>query len=262
MNFIDSHCHVDSADFDEDREDMLARAAEAGVSEMIVVGASGDLDEAKATVDFASGHANMHATVGVHPHQAGKLDDSWWPQLCELAARPDVVAVGETGLDFYYDSSPRDLQIERFRDHVALATKLDKALICHIRDAHDEATELLAAHAAGKVETIIHCFTGTPANARKYVDLGFYVSFSGIVSFKGKSAQPVRESVSQVPAKQLLIETDCPFLAPVPMRGKRNEPAYLVETAKIVAAEAGLELAELAMITVENTRRVFTLTSP
>ncbi len=262
MQFIDSHCHVDAPDFDEDREEMLARASAAGISEMIVVGASGSLAQAQATVDFASQRANMHATVGVHPHEAGKLDETWWPQLSELAARPDVVAVGETGLDFYYDSSPREAQARRFEDHIELAAKLAKPLICHIRDAHDEATEILQAKAAGRVETIIHCFTGTPANAQKYVDLGFYVSFSGIVSFKGKSTRPVRQAVAVVPHKQLLIETDCPYLAPVPMRGQRNEPAFMVETAKVVAAESGLDLAELAGITVENTRRVFTLTSP
>ena len=261
-NFIDSHCHVDAADFDEDREAMLERAAQAGISEMIVVAASGNLAEAQATIDFTSSRSNLHPTVGVHPHHAGKLDSSWWPQLCELARLPEVVAVGETGLDFYYDSAPRAAQIQRFEDHIGLAAKLGKPLICHIRDAHEEASEILRRHAAGKVETIIHCFTGTPSNARNYVDMGFYVSFSGIVSFRGQSTRPVRESVAEVPAEQLLIETDCPFLAPVPMRGKRNEPAFLVETAAVVAAEAGMELAQLAAITVENTRRVFTLTSP
>jgi TatD DNase family protein len=262
LHFIDSHCHVDAPDFDEDREAMLERAAEAGIAEMIVVGASGSLAEAQATVEFAKSRPNIHATVGVHPHHAHKLDSSWWPQLCELAARPEVVAVGETGLDFYYDNAPRAEQAQRFEDHIELAAKLGKPLICHIRDAHDEAGEILRKHAAGKVDTIIHCFTGTPSNARNYVDMGFYVSFSGIVCFKGKSTRPVREAVAEVPPELLLIETDCPYLAPVPMRGQRNEPAFLVETAAVVAAQAGLELAQLAAITVENTRRVFTLTSP
>lgn len=262
MQFIDSHCHIDAPDFDKDREEMLKRAADAGITEMIVVGASGNLAEAQATVDFASDRQGVYATVGVHPHHAGNVDESWWPQFCELAARPEVVAVGETGLDFYYDNSPRDLQAERFEDHIELAAKLSKPLICHIRDAHDEATEILAKSAAGRVETIIHCFTGNPVNAQKYVDLGFYISFSGIVSFKGQSTRPVRESVAVVPHPQLLIETDCPYLAPVPMRGKRNEPAFMVETAKVVAAMAGLELEQLAALTVENTRRVFKLANP
>ena len=262
VHFIDSHCHVDAPDFDLDRNEMLARAEAAGVRELIVVGASGTLEGARKTVEFAAAHPNMNATVGVHPHEAAKLDSTWWPDLCELAARPDVVAVGETGLDFYYDSSPRAQQIDRFRDHIELAAQLDKPLICHIRDAHPEATEILSELAAGRVKTIIHCFTGTPAEARKYSDLGFYISFSGIVTFKGKSTRPVREAVSCVPHDQLLIETDCPYLAPVPERGKRNEPAFLISTAEIVAQECGLSLAELAAITVANTRVVFSLTSP
>lgn len=261
MHFIDSHCHIDAPDFDDDREEMLQRAADAGITEMIVVGASGNLAQAQATVDFASNRPGVYATVGIHPHHAGEVEESWWPQFCALAARPEVVAVGETGLDFHYDNSPRDVQAKRFEDHIELAATLGKPLICHIRDAHDEATEILKRSAAGRVETIIHCFTGNPVNAQNYVDLGFYISFSGIVSFKGKSTRPVRDSVAVVPHQQLLIETDCPYLAPVPMRGKRNEPAFLIETAKVVAAEAGLELAELAALTAANTRRVFGLSS-
>ncbi len=261
MNFVDSHCHVDLADFDEDRDAMLLRAKEAGVTELIVVAASGSLAQAKATLQFAEAHSNMHATVGVHPHEATKLDSSWWPQLCELAARPDVVAIGESGLDFFYDSSPRQEQVQRFVDHIELAVRLGKPIICHIRDAHPEAIEVLAKHAYGKTQAIIHCFTGTPEDAKHYVDMGFVISFSGIVSFKGKSAAPIREAVSVVPSDLLLIETDSPYLAPVPMRGKRNEPAFLVETAKVVAVHSGLELAELAEITTANTHRVFALTS-
>lgn len=262
LHFIDSHCHVDVSDFDEDREAMLARAEAAGVRELIVVGASGSMEQARKTVAFAAAHPNMYATVGIHPHEAAKVDDSWWPELCELAASPDVVAVGETGLDFYYDTAPREIQKQRFRDHIELAAELGKPLICHIRDAHPEATEILREHAAGRVKTIIHCFTGSPVEARIYSDLGFYISFSGIVTFKGKATRQVRESVSCVPHELLLIETDCPYLAPVPQRGKRNEPAFLVNTAEVVAKEAGLSVAELAAITVANTRVVFGLTSP
>ncbi len=260
--FIDSHCHVDVSDFDEDRDAMLARAKAAGIEELIVVAAGGSLEQARHTVAFAESHPNVHATVGIHPHEAEKIDEAWWPALCELAARPDVVAVGESGLDFFYDSSPRDLQTSWFRKHIDLAADLGKPLICHIRDAHPEAIAMLREHAAGRVKTIIHCFTGSPKEARIYSDMGFYISFSGIVTFKGKSTRPVREAVASVPHAQLLIETDCPYLAPVPMRGKRNEPAFLVHTAEIVAAEAGLSISELAAITVANTRDVFGLTSP
>ncbi|MCP4444714.1 MAG: TatD family hydrolase [Myxococcales bacterium] len=260
--FIDSHCHIDVSDFDSDREEMLARAEAVGVREFVVVGASGSLEQARKTVEFASADPRMHPTVGVHPHEAAKVDPSWWPGLCELAARPEVVAVGETGLDFHYDSSPRQVQIDRFVEHIELAAKLDKAVICHIRDAHPKAMEVLTKHAKGRVRTIIHCFTGTPLEARKYSELGFYVSFSGIVTFKGKSTRPVRESVACVPLDRLLVESDSPYLAPVPQRGKRNEPSFLVDTAGVVATERGLTLEELAAITVANTRVVFGLTSP
>jgi TatD DNase family protein len=262
MEFIDSHCHVDASDFDADRQAMLGRARAAGITELIVVGASNSLDQARATVAFAREHEGVHATVGVHPHSAAALDPSWWPALCELAAEPDVVAVGETGLDFYYDSCPRDVQLDRFADHIELAASLGKPLICHIRDAHAEAASLLEKRAFGRVQTIIHCFTGAPADAQRYVDMDFYVSFSGIVSFKGKSAEPVRAAIAVVPLERLLVETDCPYLAPVPYRGKRNEPAYLVETARVLATERGLELAEIAEATAANTRRVFGLTPP
>ena len=261
MNFIDSHCHIDTAKFDEDRDAMLQRAADAGITDFIVVGASGSLEQARATVAFAKGKEHFFATVGVHPHEAEKLDDSWWPKLCELAADPEVVAVGESGLDFFYDNCPKQLQTDRFVDHIKLAISLGKPIICHIRDAHDEAIAILSEHAAGKVDVIIHCFTGTPADATRYAEMGFAISFSGIVTFKGKAAQPVRDSVALVPRGQLLLETDAPFLAPVPMRGKRNEPAFLVETAKLVAQLKGIELAELAEITTKNTRRLFALTS-
>lgn len=260
IEFIDSHCHVDASDFDSDREAMLERAQAAGVRELIVVGASESLAQARATVEFARARSHVYATVGVHPHSAAKLDAGWWPALCELAADPDVVAIGETGLDFYYDESPRQIQIDRFADHIELAARLDKPLVCHIRDAHPEAAELLAERAAGRVQIIIHCFTGTPVDAQRYIDMSAYISFSGIVSFKGKAAQPIRDAVRLVPRDRLLVETDCPYLAPVPYRGQRNEPAFLVETARVLATETGLSLEDLAAATVANTRRVFALT--
>ncbi len=262
IELIDSHCHVDASDFDVDREAMLERARAAGVTQLVLVGASESLGQAQATVDFARSHEGVYATVGVHPHSAAKLDETWWPALCELAALPEVVAVGESGLDFYYDESPRPVQEARFRDHIELAARLGKPLICHIRDAHELAAEMLGAQAKGRVQTIIHCFTGAPVDAQRYIDLDCYISFSGVVSFKGASAQPVRDSVALVPLERLLVETDCPFLAPVPHRGKRNEPAFLVETAKVLAGLRELELPELAAATVANTRRVFALTQP
>jgi TatD DNase family protein len=258
LQFIDSHAHLDGPDFDGDREDVLARARDAGVSPIIVVGAAGDLATAQRTVSLAEREADLYATVGVHPHDAAKLDDSWWPDLVDLARRDVVVAIGETGLDYYYDSSPRDVQRRRFRDFIALARELDKPVVCHIRDAHDDAKEILADTGACDVGAVIHCFTGEPEDARDYAELGCYLSFSGIVTFK--QAESLRAAVREVPRDRLLVETDCPYLAPVPRRGKRNEPAFVLHTAETVAREAGLELAELSAITVANTQRFFRLT--
>jgi TatD DNase family protein len=177
--------------------------------------------------------------------------------------------VGETGLDYHYDLSPRDIQRQRFGELIDLAAEVGKPVVCHIRDgdgdgdprAHDDARRILTEHGIlDRVGGIVHCFTGTPEDAAAYVALGMYVSFSGIVTFKGASAEPIRQAVRAVPPDRLLIETDCPYLAPVPMRGKRNEPAFLVHTAAVVAREAGMSVEELARRTVANTRSLLSLT--
>jgi len=258
LQFIDSHAHLDGPDFDGDRADVLARARAAGVSPMVLIGAAGDLATAHRTVDLAETEDDLFATVGVHPHEAGKMQDDWWPTLRSLAEREVVVGVGETGLDYYYDSSPRDVQQRRFREFVDFGHEVGKPIVCHIRDAHDDAKAIIEEHRAGEAGAVIHCFTGGPQDARDYVALGCYVSFSGIVTFK--SAESLRAAVREVPHDRLLVETDCPYLAPVPRRGKRNEPAFVVHTAEIVAREAGLSLAELSRATVANTKRFFRLT--
>jgi TatD DNase family protein len=260
VQLIDSHAHLDGPDFDEDRDAVFERARDAGVVEIVVVGAGGDMETVERTVALAEQREGVHATVGVHPHDAGKLDDAWWPRLRELAARDDVVAVGETGLDSYYDHSEHDVQRRRFREFVELARDVDKPVICHIRDAHDDAKTILRETRAAELGAVIHCFTGTPEDARDYAAMGCYVSFSGIVTFKGVSAEPIRQAVREVPLDRVLVETDCPYLAPVPNRGKRNEPAYVVHTAEVVAREAGIELVDFAAKTVANTRRFFRLT--
>ncbi len=260
MQLIDSHAHIDGPEFDGDRDEVLARAAAAGVTDIVIVGAAGDMETAERTVRIAAGAPNLHATVGVHPHDAAKLEDSWWPRLRELAAMDEVVAVGETGLDYYYDHSPHDVQRQRFREFVDLARDVGKPIVCHIRDAHDDAKAILRDTAAAELGAVIHCFTGTPEDARDYAAMGCYVSFSGIITFKGKSADPIRAAVREVPRDRILVETDCPYLAPVPNRGKRNEPAYVVHTAEVVAREAGMDVATLAEATVANTRRFFRLT--
>ncbi len=252
---FDSHAHVDGPEFDADRDDVLARARTAGVTRLVVIGAVGDPSSAERAVALAERDPNVWATVATHPHDVEKMTDDWWATHERLARHPRVVAIGETGLDYYYDHSPRELQQTAFRRFLELAHAVDKPVVCHIRDAHEDARTILKESRAADLGCVIHCFTGTPDDARAYAELGYYVSFSGIVTYK--TAQPLRDSVPLVPRDRLMIETDCPYLAPVPKRGKRNEPAFVVHTAEVVAQCAGLSFNELAEITMANTRRLY-----
>jgi TatD DNase family protein len=258
MNLIDSHGHVDGKEFDADRAEVLARARAAGVERFVTVGTGESLERIRRAVALAEAEPDVIAAVGVHPHDAARIGPDWWPALEELAQHPRVVAVGETGLDYYYDHSPRPAQLEAFCAHVGLARRVGKPLVCHVRDAHADTLTVLADEGAAAVGGVIHCFTGGPDDARAYVALGMHVSFSGIVTFK--SADAIRAAVREVPLDRILIETDCPYLAPIPMRGKRNEPSFLIHTAEAVARAAGVPLATLAAATVANTSRLFRLT--
>ncbi len=263
---FDSHAHVDGKEFDEDRDEVLARARAAGVSRIVVIGAVGDTTSAERSVALAEKDPQIWATVATHPHDVDKMTPDWWAVHERLAPHPRVVAIGETGLDYYYDHSPRDLQRECFARFIELAQRVNKPVVCHIRDsdkapagAHEQAREILKAGGAPELGCVIHCFTGTPADAAAYAAMGCYVSFSGIVTYK--TAQPLRDSVPLVPHDRLLIETDCPYLAPIPKRGKRNEPGFIVHTAEQVARSAGLSFEELARITAENAARVFKISA-
>jgi TatD DNase family protein len=260
MQFIDSHAHIDGPEFDADRAEVLARARAAGVGTIVVIGSGDHPDGARRAVALCAGQPDLHATIGIHPHHAGAITEPFWSELDALAGRSDVVAIGETGLDYYYETAPRDAQQRAFARFITMARRVGKPVICHIRDAHDDARALLAEGGAAAVGGIIHCFTGTPEDARHYVAMGFHISFSGIVTFRGPSAEPIRQAVREVPPDRLLLETDCPYLAPVPVRGRRNEPAYLVHTAEVVARCAGLSLEALAEQTAANTRRLLSLT--
>jgi TatD DNase family protein len=205
--------------------------------------------------------------VATHPHDVAKMTPDWWAVHERLARHPRVVAIGETGLDYYYDHSPRETQREVFARFIELAHAVNKPVVCHIRDAdsagggaHDDARAILVEGRAMELGVVIHCFTGTPDDARAYAALGCYVSFSGIVTYK--TAQPIRDAVPLVPRDRLLIETDCPYLAPVPKRGKRNEPAFVVHTAEVVAGCRSMSFAELADVTARNACRVFRLPAP
>lgn len=254
---FDSHAHVDGPEFDADRDAVLARARAAGVQRMIVIGAVGDPSSAERAVALAETDPEIWATVATHPHDVAQMTPAWWEIHERLARHPRVVAIGETGLDYYYDHSPRELQRTAFERFIELARAVGKPVVCHIRDAHEDARAVLTATGAPALGCVIHCFTGTPDDARAYAELGCYVSFSGIVTYK--TAQPLRDAVPLVPRDRLLIETDCPYLAPIPQRGKRNEPAFIRHTAEVVARAAAMSFEDLAAITAENAARLFKL---
>ena len=257
VELFDSHAHVDGPEFDADRDAVLERARAAGVKRIVVIGAVGDPSSAERSVALAERDPNVWATVATHPHDVKQMTDEWWAIHERLARHPRVVAIGETGLDYYYNHSPHDAQQAAFRRFVELAHAVQKPVVCHIRDAHEEARAILREGRAAELGCVIHCFTGTPDDAREYAAMGCYVSFSGIVTYK--TAQALRDAVALIPRDRLMIETDCPYLAPVPKRGKRNEPAYVVHTAEVVAQCAGLAFEELARITTENASRVYRL---
>ena len=251
---IDSHCHVDGERFDVDRDEVVERAKEAGVDYMLNVG-TGDphSEDFRRAVAVAEEYENVYAAVGVHPHDAKLYDDAAEQHLAELIqSSKKVIAWGEIGLDFYYDHSPRDVQIEVFRQQIRKAKELNLPIIIHSRDANDETVEILVAECdyEGFRGGVMHCFGGTPQMAGRLMEIGFLISFAGNVTFK--KADDLREAARVVPFDKLLVETDCPFLAPVPMRGKRNEPAFVVHTAQFLANFHGVEFDALARQTTEN----------
>ena len=257
LTLFDSHAHLDGERFAKDRDEAIQRAVEAGIKQMVFVNCATTIEELESSINVAVA-SQQYATVGVHPHDAKVIDDSWWEPMERAAKHERVVAIGETGLDYHYDYSPRDVQRKRFADQIALAKKMRLPVVCHVRDAHEEAREILVEGGAGKdLDAVIHCFTGTPEDAAAYAKLGLYVSFSGIITFRGKSANPIREAAPLVPKDRILIETDAPFLAPEPHRGKRNEPSFLPATARKVAELLDMSPEAFAKLTVDNTRRFF-----
>jgi TatD DNase family protein len=255
---IDSHCHLDPQYFEADRGEVLARARAAGVEAFVCVGVGGGLAGPRAAVALAAAEPDVFATVGVHPHDVAAMGDDDWPALEALARQPRVVGIGETGLDYYYDHSPRELQQAAYRRFVAMARAGSLAVVSHIRDAHADAAAILRDAGAGP--GVIHCFSGGVAEARAYLDLGQHLSFSGIVTFK--NAGNVREAAAFAPLDRILIETDAPYLAPVPHRGRKNEPAYITETLTALAALRGQPAAEVEAATSANARRLFGLPWP
>jgi TatD DNase family protein len=259
MILVDSHCHIDGSDFDNDRAEAFERAGKAGVAAMLCVGtgepASGNFERA---VKLAESYENIFAAIGVHPHDAKTYDEKAERLLIDLAkSSKKVVAWGEIGLDFYYDHSPPEIQTEVFRRQIRIAGDLRLPIIIHSRDADVETVQVLTEECSRPdfAGGVMHCFGGTAAMAEELMQIGFFISFAGNVTFK--KADNLREAARVVPLEKLLVETDCPYLAPVPLRGKRNEPAFVVETAKFLADLKGVELEELAQATTQNFFRLF-----
>jgi TatD DNase family protein len=250
---VDSHCHLDFEDFDADRADVLARAVDAGVGTFLTIGTRLSLF---ARVRELAENPRVWCSVGIHPHQAAEEGVPDPERLIEMAADPKVVGLGETGLDYYYDNSPRPDQQANFRAHIAAARATGLPLIVHTRDADDDAARILTEeYERGRFAGVLHCFSSGQALADAALKLGFYVSFSGIVTFK--NAEAVRAVARAVPADRILVETDAPFLAPVPLRGKRNEPAFVVHTAARLAAERGEDIHDFSKRSTDNFFRLF-----
>ncbi|MDT7605317.1 MAG: TatD DNase family protein [Acidobacteriota bacterium] len=258
--FVDSHAHIDGEAFEADRDEVVARARGAGVATILNVGTGdphgGELERA---VEVAEKYEGVSAAVGVHPHDAKLFDDAAAERILKIVRGSSrVVAWGEIGLDYHYDYSPRDVQLEVFRRQLRMARAENLPVIIHSREADDETIEILESEWRGSSRAgVMHCFGGSLWMAERALALGFFISFAGNVTFK--NAEPLREVARRVPSDRLLIETDCPFLAPVPLRGRRNEPAFVVETARRLAELRGTTVEEIARVTASNFSTLFSM---
>ena len=256
--FVDSHCHIDGPDYDADRAEVIARARDAGVTTMLNVGTgdphSGAFERAAA---LAEEHREVYCTIGVHPHDAKLFDVAAERRLIDLAKQSSrIVAWGEIGLDYHYDHSPRDVQRDVFRRQLAIARALNLPVVIHSREADDDTIAILREALAGYSRAgVMHCFGGSLQMAEQAIELGFFISFAGNLTFK--KADDLRAIAQKLPLELLLVETDCPYLTPVPFRGKRNEPARVIETAKFLAELKDVAVGEVGRATTENFERLF-----
>jgi TatD DNase family protein len=251
VSLIDSHCHLDSEEFDADRDEVIQRALDAGVERMIAIGTGNGPPDLEAGIRLAEKYPAFYATVGVHPHDAGKAAPSDFKNLAALLGYSKVVAVGEIGLDYHYDFSPRETQHAVFIEQMAIAAAANKPIVIHTREAWDDTLDLIERHwTPHGIGGIMHCFSGGPAEAKRALDLGFYLSFGGIVTFS--KAIDLQQAAKQAPSNRILVETDSPYLAPVPKRGKRNEPALLVHTVKKLADLRGESVEAISRLTTTN----------
>jgi len=252
-SLVDTHAHLDGNRFADDLDQVIQRADDQGVHSIITVGC--DLDSSRASVELARTYTGIYATVGVHPHDAATVTPEVLDELAQLATADKVVAIGEIGLDYYRNHCPHDQQQKAFRQQIALARQCQLPLVIHDRDAHDDVLTILREEKANEIGGVLHCFSGDSEMAKACLDLGFYLSFTGTITYPKNDA--IREVLKQVPTERILVETDCPYLAAQPWRGKRNEPAYVVKTAEMVAEVKGLTLTDVARITSLNAFELF-----
>ncbi|NMB08658.1 MAG: TatD family hydrolase [Tissierellia bacterium] len=250
---IDSHAHLDDRRFNRDRDRLIESLKENGID--LVINPGADLQTSIKAVALAEKYENIYAAVGVHPHSAKEMDDSTVNVLKSFTNREKVIAIGEIGLDYYYDNSPRDIQRKRFIEQLNLAKEVDLPVIIHSRSAAGETFEILKEAQDGNLEGVLHCYSGSVEMAREYIKLGFYISIAGPVTFK--NARVLKEVAKEVPLDKLLIETDAPYLTPEPYRGKRNEPIYVRYVAGTIAEIKGITFEEVAKATSENTKKLF-----
>lgn len=264
---LDSHCHLDFKEFDRDREEMIKRFFDAGGEKMINVGC--DLISSERSIELAEKHKNIFASVGVHPHEAEMLDDEAIKKLEELIGKEKVIAVGEIGLDFFRDLSPREIQIDAFKVQLELAQKHKKPVIIHCREAYTDAVEILKSYKLLNWKGVMHCFLGSWPIAEELIKMGFYIGFTGAITYPKKrllkdplglnfNTEPeIFKVIKNTPLDRILIETDCPYLAPMPHRGERNEPAFVKHVAEKIAELKGVSFEKIEKATSENARKLF-----
>jgi TatD DNase family protein len=252
---IDSHAHLEVPEFRRDLAEVIQRAKASGIDYIFTVGT--EKRDWNRALEIAHSYPSIYAVLGVHPHNAREIDKETYPTLRKLCADDKVRAYGEIGLDFYRNLSPQDVQLKRFREQIQLAKELGLPIVVHDREAHQETLEILKSEKAEDCGGIIHCFSGDYPMAQECIQIGFYISVPGTITFK--NAGGFQEIIKRIPLESLLIETDCPFLAPVPFRGRRNEPSYVRYTAQKVAEIKKVSLEKVAEVTTENALRVYRL---
>jgi TatD DNase family protein len=255
IGLVDTHCHLSDKRFDDDRDAAIQRARDAGVTHIVAVGGGGPIEASEASADLAAKYPFLRSTSGIHPHDAEHFDAETEARVEALLARPEVVAVGETGLDYYYEHSPKDVQKDALARHIALARRHELPIVLHCRDSEDDLREVLDSEWPGAARGVVHCFTGEYEHARWYLDKGLAVSFTGIFTFK--AADALRDVARRLPLDRLMVETDSPYLAPIPHRGKRNEPAFVAHVADKLAELHETTREAVVEATATNARDLF-----